>query len=144
MLKKDAANSTLEQVFATLRTSAQGISDQEAASRSAAYGKNVLQKHSVSAFLVLANQFKNTLVYLLVIASVISYAIKDYSDGTVILVILLVNTMLGFLQEYKSEKIIEKLSLFISRTVRVKRSGQMALLDQSEIVPGDVITLHGI
>jgi Mg2+-importing ATPase len=142
MLKKDAANSTLEQVFATLRTSAQGISDQEAASRSAAYGKNVLQKHSVSAFLVLANQFKNTLVYLLVIASVISYAIKDYSDGTVILVILLVNTMLGFLQEYKSEKIIEKLSLFISRTVRVKRSGQMALLDQSEIVPGDVITLH--
>jgi len=69
MLKKDVAASTLDQVFAALHTSAEGLSNSEAATRAATYGKNVLQKHSVSALRVLARQFTNTLVYLLVIAS---------------------------------------------------------------------------
>ncbi len=133
---------SLEQVFAALGSTEQGISQNEAKSRAGKYGSNILPHKSLSAFNILLQQFKNTLVYLLIIASGISYSIKDYSDGTVILAILLLNTLLGFFQEYKSEKIIQKLSQFISSVVRVKRDGQVILLDQKEIVPGDVIILR--
>ncbi|MDB5188473.1 MAG: ATPase, P-type (transporting), superfamily, subfamily, partial [Candidatus Nomurabacteria bacterium] len=134
--------SGIEEVFEALHSSVEGLSTQEVAKRTTMYGKNMLPTHSVSLFSVLGHQFQNTLVYLLLIASIISYSIRDYSDGTVILVILLVNTLLGFFQEYKSEKIIEKLSLFITKTIRVKRDGQMLLLNQTEIVPGDILVLH--
>ncbi len=142
MLKKDVVASDLEQVFTALNTSHDGLSMAEANVRIARYGKNVLPKKKVSLMAVFARQFQNTLVYLLVIATFISYAIKDYSDGTVILAILLLNTLLGFFQEYKSEKIIEKLSLFITSVVRVKRDGKMQLVSQTDIVPGDILVLH--
>jgi Mg2+-importing ATPase len=120
----------------------EGLNPQEVAAKTAQYGKNLLPKKTVSVWFVLIHQFQSTLVCLLLIAALISYGIKDYSDGTVILAILLLNTLLGFFQEYKSEKIIEKLSLFITRMVRVKRAGQVVLLDQTDIVPGDVVILH--
>ncbi len=118
-----------------------GLSTQEVVEKTAQYGKNILPSKSFSAWSILVHQFQNTLVYLLFIASMISYGIRDYSDGTVILAILLLNTLLGFFQEYKSEKIVQKLSMFITRMVRIKRNGQVALLDQTEIVPGDVVIL---
>jgi Mg2+-importing ATPase len=142
MLKKDVAANDLDHVLAALHSSRSGLTPQEATSRFSTYGRNILPHKTVSALAVFGRQFQNTLVYLLVIASIISYSIKDYSDGTVILAILLLNTLLGFYQEFKSEKIIEKLSRFITKIVRVRRDGQMMLLNETEIVPGDVLILR--
>jgi Mg2+-importing ATPase len=142
MLKKDAAVLSLSQLYETLHTSPQGLSGSITATLAGQNGNNLPKKNSVNAFSILKRQFQNALIYLLIAASAISFAIRDYSDGIVILVILSLNTLLGFFQEYKSEKIIEKLATFITTTVRVKRDGQMVLLNQSEIVVGDIVTLH--
>lgn len=142
MNKKEVLSLNQEDFLAKLQTSGVGLTQKEATGRLAVYGPNVLGKKTGSALKVLGRQFQSSLIYLLIIASIISYGIKDFTDGTVILVILLINTLLGFYQEYKSEKIIEKLSQFIGRQVRVKRSGKDELLDESQIVPGDVVTVH--
>ncbi|HTH93021.1 MAG TPA: cation-transporting P-type ATPase [Candidatus Paceibacterota bacterium] len=100
------------------------------------------KKKAVNGFAILGRQFQNALIYLLIAASVISFIIKDYSDGIVILIILAINTSLGFFQEYKSERIIQKLETFISKVVRVKRNGEIVLLDENDIVVGDIVILH--
>jgi Mg2+-importing ATPase len=130
------------ELIAQLQTSHDGLSQKEAEKRLAAYGPNVVGKKTANALVVLGRQLKSSLVYLLVIASLISYSISDYTDGTVILVILLINTSLGFYQEYKSEKIIEKLSQLITKQVRLKRDGKVVLVADSQIVPGDVLTVR--
>lgn len=142
MNKPGVMATDLAGVFAGLQSSEQGLSSAEAAIRYTKFGKNLLEKKTVNAWEVLKRQFQNVLIFLLVAATIISFIIGDYSDGYIILTIIILNTILGFYQEYKSEKIIEKLSNFITKVMRVKRDGQMMLLDQSQIVPGDIVVLH--
>jgi Mg2+-importing ATPase len=142
MLKQDALKISLIELYGKLGSSERGITQKEAAKRLQADGPNVLKKKGIGALTVLVRQFQSSLIYLLIAASAICYWIRDWSDGTVILVILLINTSLGFFQEYRSEKIIEKLSKFISHQVRVKRDDTISLLDESQIVPGDVIVVR--
>jgi Mg2+-importing ATPase len=141
MQKKDVIALDPPAVLHALQTSEQGLSTAEATVRLGTQGQNVRKKSPVSAWNILQRQFQNALVYLLVAASLISFVVKDYSDGIVILAILSINTLLGFFQEYKSERIIQKLESFISKTVRVKRNGHIILLDESLIVPGDIVVL---
>ncbi|MEO5646273.1 MAG: cation-transporting P-type ATPase [Candidatus Paceibacterota bacterium] len=142
MNKKQVMAGNLAAVYTGLQSSENGLSTQEARIRFAKFGKNLMQKKTVNAVDVLKRQFQNVLIYLLVSATIISFVIGDYSDGIIILIIIVLNTILGFYQEYKSEKIIEKLSNFITKVMRVKRDGQMMLLNQSEIVPGDIVVLR--
>ncbi|HZY36782.1 MAG TPA: cation-transporting P-type ATPase [Mucilaginibacter sp.] len=142
MNKKDALHLSQTELIAALNSSPNGLSQKEAEKRLLAQGPNVLGKKTANAFNVLVRQLKSSLVYLLVVASALSFGIKDYTDGTIILIILSINTSLGFYQEYKSEKIIEKLSEFITKQVRLKRDGQTLLLDESVIVTGDIINIH--
>jgi len=142
MNKKEALHFNQSELISALNTSPDGLSQKEAEKRLLAQGPNVLGKKSANALIVLGRQLKSSLVYLLVVASALSFGIKDYTDGTIILIILSINTSLGFYQEYKSEKILEKLSQFITKQVRLKRDGQTLLLDESAIVTGDIITVR--
>ncbi len=130
------------ELFDRLQTSFHGLDQKEAEKRLAEQGLNVVGKRTANALTVLVHQLKSSLVYLLVAASLISYVINDYTDGTVILVILLINTSLGFYQEYRSEKIIERLSRLVTRQIRLKRGDNEVLLDESRIVPGDILTVR--
>ncbi len=96
--------------------------------RRATSGLNVLTKSKHTALDVLGRQLKSSLIYLLAFASVFSFALGDLSDGIIIAVILLINTSLGFVQEYRSERAVEKLSTFISKKVSVKRDGKIVHL----------------
>ena len=125
-----------------LKTTSSGLTKKEAESRILKYGYNVFGKKNINALIIFGRQFRSSLIYLLIIADIISFWIKDYSDGVIVLVILLINTLFGFFQEYKSEKIIEKLSHFIAKQVRVKRSGQSLLIDASQLVPGDIVIIR--
>jgi Mg2+-importing ATPase len=128
-------------VLEQLRSSEEGLGQREAEARRATYGPNELTRNQQTALRVLARQFKSSLVYMLAFASLLSFLLADISDGVIIAVILLINTMLGFLQEYRSEKAVEALARFISKKVLVKRDGLTALLDEPLLVPGDVVVL---
>lgn len=141
MDKTEVLNASQKDFLQRLHTSASGLTSKQAENLLTEYGPNILGKKIANVPKVLAHQFQSSLIYLLIIAGLISYVIRDYTDGTVILVILLINTALGFFQEYKSEKIIEKLSHLLIRQIRVKRDNQNQLLDESLLVPGDLLTV---
>ena len=131
-----------QQALEQLQTSPEGLSSSEAERRRATSGPNVLTKSKHTALDVLGRQLKSSLIYLLAFASIFSFALGDLSDGAIIAVILLINTSLGFVQEYRSERAVEKLSTFISKKVSVKRDGKIVQIDQSLLVPGDIIFLR--
>ena len=131
-----------QQALEQLHTSLDGLSSSEAEQRRAASGPNVLTKSKHTALSVLVRQLKSALIYLLAFASIFSFVLGDLSDGIIIAVILVINTSLGFAQEYRSERAVEKLSTFISRNVSVKRDGKTVQLDEALLVPGDIIFLE--
>lgn len=141
MLKQDVLSMHETELLSALQTSAGGLTHEEAAKRLLQFGENHLKEEKVRPLKILLAQFKSSLIYMLIAASIISYSIKDYSDGTIILVILAINAVIGFLQQYKSEKIVEKLSGLIRSRVKVLRDGEMILIDESQLVPGDIITI---
>lgn len=119
-----------------------GLSTAEAERRLAHYGPNVVgQRQRLSTTHLLLKQFASALIYLLLIAAGLSFILRDYYDGLVILVILLLNTGLGFLQEYKSGKAVEKLQGLLSRSALVVRDGAETLIDERGLVPGDLVVL---
>ncbi len=142
MRKEEILKLDLAGLCGTLATSKDGLTQKEAARRLEAHGPNVFKKAGVNAPRVLLRQFQSSLTYLLVAAGAISYWVGDRLDGTVIFVILLINTLLGFFQEYRSEKFIEKLSKLVSRQAYAKRDGKVVLLDESKIVAGDVLIVR--
>lgn len=133
---------TQQELLNALQTSTDGLSQQEATKRLAEYGKNQLTKTGHYGLLVFVRQLQSSLVYLLVAACLISLWLQNYTDASLIGIILLINTTLGFFQEYRSERIVEKLSTFISKHVLVKRDGEIRLVDETDIVPGDVVIVR--
>ena len=108
MIKKDQIKDLkTEELFTFLKTSRDGLSDVDANNRSKEYGLNLLKSAPKgNALKLFVKQFKSSLIYLLLAAGVISFLLQDFNDGFVITVILIINTELGFYQEFKSEKAI--------------------------------------
>jgi Mg2+-importing ATPase len=134
---------TLSRLEMELKTSTAGLSTNEAQKRLVKNGQNILKNETKNSFLkTLTNQFKSILVYLLVIADVLSFLLKDIHGGIVIFIILLINTTLGFIQETKSQKAIEKLQKLVSREILVKRDGRETLIAEKLLVVGDLVILR--
>jgi len=131
-----------QELFEELQSSSTGLSNEEANRRLTEYGKNQLTKSGHNALRVFVRQFKSSLVYMLVAACLISLWLQDYSDAVLIAIILFINTLLGFYQEYKSERIVEKLSKYIRKQVIVRRDGKIYSVSETEIVPGDLVIIH--
>lgn len=107
------------------------------------YGPNQLpSKQETSALKVLVRQFQNPLSFLLLGAIVLSFVIGDQLDGFLIGAILLLNTFLGFWQEYKASRELETLRKFEVENVRVVRDGKQIEIPSTAIVPGDVLILE--
>ena len=80
-------------------------------------------------------------MYFLLVAAALAFATKDVSDGGIITAILLLNALLGFSQEYRSEQAVEKLAHIIRNEVRVRRGGARQVVDTADLVPGDIVDL---
>ncbi len=120
-----------------------GLSSAEARTRLLNSGLNKLPtKQGSSLFTLLLSQFNNFLVWLLLIAAIISLALGDNLDGILILTILLLNGFLGFWQEYKASKELEALRAMEVVTVRVLRDHKEVEIHSYEITPGDVVILE--
>lgn len=143
MDKETVKNGTIDQLLAKLETSEDGLSSGEASSRELHYGQNTLKSEARKSMLgLLLKQFRSSLIYLLIGASVLSFALKDWNDGIVITVILLVNTGLGFYQEFRSEKAVEKLQKLVGKESLALRDGKQLSVPEKCLVPGDVIILR--
>jgi Mg2+-importing ATPase len=143
MDKTKIRNLSTDAVATALKSSVEGLAHTEAEARLVEYGPNLLKgpaRHST--FHLFVKQFKSSLIYLLLAACVISFLLRDWDDGIVIAVILLINTGLGFYQEFKSEKAIDKLQKLVGKEVLVKRDNKDTLVDEKCLVPGDLVILR--
>lgn len=129
-------------VLEGLRSSREGLSQHEADERRATYGSNLFERSQPTALRILGRQVKSSLVYLLFIADLFCFLLRDISDGIIIAILLVINATLGFLQEYRSEKAVAKLSTYLRRQVLVKRDAQFVWVAEALLVPGDIIHLQ--
>jgi P-type Ca2+ transporter type 2C len=121
----------------------QGITSNEAAKRLEEYGANVLpEKPPPTSLSVLLSQLKSPLVYILLIACVLTFFLGDYSDALIITIAVLINTILGFLQEKKAGQALTALKKMVNHQAEVIRGGESQKISAWEIVPGDVVILR--
>lgn len=131
------------EVLKELLTSEKGLSRDEAASRRREHGPNELATDvSKPKWLIFLSQFRDVLVIVLLVAATISFAIGSFRDGTVMIVIVLINAVIGFVQEYKVSRILESLKELIQSPTKVLVEGELTELPQSELVPGDIIRVE--
>lgn len=128
---------------AVLKTSLQGLSREEALARLKEHGHNELQtRKAVPAFVIFLRQFLNPLVYILLAASVVKFAVGAVLDGGVILGVITLMAVIGFFQEARAEKAMEALKQMSAPKAKVRRAGKTELVPAKEIVPGDILILE--
>src|SRR6056297_2391005 len=143
MEKKNFYNEKVVNVFEELKTSEKGLSKEEAKIRLGKYGKNVLTgKKSTSIYVLFLNQFEDVLVILLLVAAGLSLIIGNYIDGSVMIIIAIVNSFIGLYQEYKAEKIMDSLNELIKSPSKVIRDNKLSEVDKGTLVVGDVVSLE--
>lgn len=119
-----------------------GLTEAEAAEKLAVYGRNEVVVHEGKRwYRLLLSQLRSPLVYVLIIASVVSFLLADWVDALVILLAVVLNTIFGFVMEYKAEKNMEALSKLLAPRARVKRGEEWVEVDAAMLVPGDVVKL---
>jgi len=141
------------EVLANLDTNPiNGLSSMEAERRFADYGPNVLvekgKKHPILLFL---GQFMDVLIGLLIIAAIVSLAVNEhyawnefgrYIESLVIFAIIIMNAIIGFVQEYQAEKSLEELKKMVSKEVRVIRDGEEHIIDSKYLTVGDIVIIE--
>jgi len=131
---------TKEEIFKELNTSNKGLSKEQAEKRLKKYGRNQLKKvYTLEPLKILLSQFKSFLIYILIVAAVISFLIGHLTDATVILAIVVINASIGFFQQYKAEKAIMSLRKLLVPTSKVIRNGKQMKISSEELVPGDIV-----
>jgi Ca2+-transporting ATPase len=132
-----------EEVLVRLRVDENGLSPAECAERLRHYGPNELQAaRRVSALALLLEQFKNVLILILLVASLLSIFLGHGVEAIAIAVIVLFAVLLGFIQEYRAERAIEALREMAAPTARVLRAGDEMEIPARNVVPGDILLLR--
>jgi len=120
-----------------------GLSEQEVKKRREKHGKNFLPKEKpLSKLKIFLEQFKSPLIYILVIAGLVTLFLGEYSDSIVIFAAVGVNTIVGFIQENKATQTLRKLKTVVKIKAEVKRQGNTKILDSKKLVPGDIIIVN--
>lgn len=131
-----------ERVLSELGTQKQGLASDEAARRLEKYGPNTLEEEEkIHPFRIFLEQFKSPLVWILIAAMLISAFVNEWTDFIVIGVIVVLNAILGFVQEYRAEEAIARLKKLVSSRAKVVRDGEQKEINASELVPGDILLL---
>ena len=141
-------NSNIEEVLKELKTSTNGLSEEEAKNRLAHDGLNKLKEaKKESKFVKFLSQFKDLMIIVLFIAAIVSFIIsyinkESYLDSIIIILIVFINAILGYLEEEKADKAIESLKKMQTTKVKVKRNGKVKYLNSEELVVGDIVLLE--
>lgn len=141
-------NLSIKEVFDKLQSSINGLSSNEAYKRLEKNGKNELtEKRKKSNFLIFLSEFNDPMIIILIIASIISFIVSiidktSFTDSIIIIAIVIINAIMGYVQEKKADKAIESLKKMQTTTVKVRRNGKNALINSKDIVIGDVLVLE--
>ncbi|XZE54996.1 cation-transporting P-type ATPase [Planctomycetaceae bacterium SH139] len=143
-MEQDFHGMTSEGVVALLESDDKhGLILPEVAKRQARFGPNALPaQQSQGLLLTLFLQFNQPLIYLLLAAVVVTAALGEWIDSGVILAVVLVNALIGFLQESKAAKALEALAKMSVTEARVLRDGELHHVQSAELVPGDIVVLQ--
>lgn len=130
-------------VFQKLNSTEKGLDSIEAKKRLKEFGLNsFLIKTSETIPRILLRQLQNPIVYTLLFSTGLAFALGKFTDGLVVLSVVILNTLIGFFQEYRAHKIIGEISKMIPLSTTVIRKGKMLNAESSQIVPGDIIVLQ--
>ena len=120
-----------------------GLSEKEVELRVVKYGKNELtHKEGISLIQMFLSQLKDYMVIILIIASVVSVAVGEVVDSLVIIGIVIVNAILGVVQEYRAGKALEALKKMAAPNAKVIRNGEISTIPAVDLVPGDIVILE--
>ncbi|MDN5368435.1 MAG: P-type Ca2+ transporter type, partial [Thermovirga sp.] len=134
---------TVQEVLDALKTSENGLTNDEAERRLKEYGPNeITEDAAVSKWMIFLSQFKDLLVIVLIVAGFISLAIGSVRDGAIMFIIVIINALIGFFQEYKANKVLARLKELITSPAKVKRNGELTEIPQSKLVPGDIVYIE--
>ncbi|KAL0937062.1 sodium p-type [Colletotrichum truncatum] len=142
-LTRPAHALTFEEVAQELETDAtRGLSTEEATSRTTRYGPNALEEDKgVQPIQILIAQVANCMTLILILALAASFAIQAWIEGGVLAAIILINIVIGFLQDLQAAKTIASLKSLNCPTARVVRNGETVTVEATSLVPGDIIEL---
>lgn len=139
---------TVEEIYAMFNTSEKGLAEEEATKRLEEYGENKLtEKKKKSSFVLLLEQFNDFMIILLIFASIFSLVIsyirhESYVDSIIIIVIVVINAVLSFIQERKADVAIQELNKMFVTNNYVIRNGVKKLIDVRKVVVGDILELE--
>jgi magnesium-transporting ATPase (P-type) len=135
--------STGDAVLAHLSSHRHGLATGEAARRLAELGPNRLtRQQGPSVLAVLGRQFASPLIYALLISAVVAIALGDFADGAVVLGVVVLNALIGFVQEYRAGREIQALAKLVAEPATVLRDGQWTQVNAEDLVPGDVVSVE--
>ena len=133
----------MNDILSKYDTSLKGLDSSEVQKRQKKYGPNEIEEKKPTPLIVLfLSQFVDTLILLLIIAAIAAFAIGDVIDAGVILLAVLLNTFIGFIQEYRSQKAVESLKGLITKHAAVRRDDNICEIDANELTIGDVVILE--
>jgi len=119
-----------------------GLSDREVNLRQQKYSNVVEMGSPIQPWRIMLNQFTDTMVLVLLGATVISGVIGDMADALTIMTIVIINAILGFIQEYKAERSLEEIKKMAAPEARVIRNGRRRTVPATDLVPGDLVLLE--
>src|SRR3989338_11280738 len=116
-----------------------GLTKEEAAERLKEHGFNKLPEGKVDGFpIIFLRQFQSPLIYILLAASIVVFAMGETIDGSIILTVLIFNAIVGTIQEGKAQNTLRALKKFVETKATVLREGKELIISDSEVVPGDI------
>ena len=131
------------EVLTRLRTTTSGLSTADATARRATAGVNALEEAgATSRWVLLGRQFTSLIIWVLIVAGGVSLVIGEWLDGGIILAVVVLNAVIGFLQEDSAERSLQALRRMTAPKVKVHRDGAVVSLPTADLVPGDVVELE--
>lgn len=139
---KDYYKLSKEALFNEFKTDEKGLSQEDAKKRLLEYGKNIIAgDERVSKIKILIHQFTSPLIYILLVAGFITLFMQEYIDSAVIFIVVIINAIIGFSQEYKAEESVRSLKKMVVARTKVIRDGIEKEINSEELVPGDIVVL---
>lgn len=132
-----------KEVFQKLQTSEKGLTSEEVKKRLEKFGPNKLaEEKDINKFKIFIHQFASPLIYILIIAGIVTILLKEYIDAGVIFAAVIINAIIGYFQEYKAEQSVRALKKMLVPKAKVLRDGVEREINSEELVPGDIVLLY--
>lgn len=136
-------NIEFEKVAQDLGTNSElGLTEKEAGERLKKYGPNALIEKKQSNLIRFLKQFNNSIIYILILAAVATFVLKEYSDSIVIGMVVIINALIGYFQEVKASSAIDKIKQMLQIEATVIRDGHRTDIPAENLVVGDVVFLE--